>query len=120
MEVVDLALGELRKNDIHEASLLRSSGTACLDAPQYRVSGYALGRVGEIRLMARDHFLTEPAFHGRVTLEQSADPIAHHFADSGIMPRLYFAFNGFSHIIGQRDAKLLGRSHLRIIHSSRI
>ena len=63
--------------------------------------------------MPRHDFLTKPALHCRIALQQGAHAIAHDFADGGIGPRLDFALHGLRHVVRQSDAELLCGSYKR-------
>jgi hypothetical protein len=61
--------GEWRKDDLHKVLLsLARRAAARLNAFEDRICRNALRGIGEVFLMSWHHFLTKPAFHGRVPL----------------------------------------------------
>src|SRR5215469_2524671 len=81
------------------------------DAVNHFLCRHTLGWVRGIFVMPHHHFLSQPPLQGRVTLEQCAHAVPHHFARGRIHARFDFLLDYLSHIDWQGNAELLRYSH---------
>src|ERR1035441_1263346 len=100
-----------RKRPSKSSRLSSGQLVLCRELRSHVINGYGSRWISFQCVIGGTPLLGEPAIHRASTPPPRAQPVADHFAFRRIFASGDFGFHSVRHLIGQRNAELLGGSH---------